>query len=94
MQTMYTDNYGIINIASNYMYPAISVTSLANAGQVVKASVAGASSGSDTSITTTPVTRLVPQFAQLVTTPGGRQLVLSSQQVITSQGGGTTGKSS
>ncbi|XP_073971581.1 domino helicase isoform X3 [Rhodnius prolixus] len=69
---------------------AISVTSLANAGQVVKASVAGASSGSDTSITTTPVTRLVPQFAQLVTTPGGRQLVLSSQQVITSQGGGTT----
>uniref|UniRef100_A0A224XG66 Putative chromatin remodeling complex wstf-iswi small subunit n=1 Tax=Panstrongylus lignarius TaxID=156445 RepID=A0A224XG66_9HEMI len=66
---------------------AISVTSLANAGQVVKATVAASS---DSSTTTTPVTRLVPQFAQLVTTAGGRQIVLSSQQVITSQGGGTT----
>lgn len=36
--------------------------------------------------------RLVPQFAQLVNTPTGRQLVLSPQPVIAPQGSATTGK--
>ena len=64
---------------TSFLVVAISVTSLTTAGGgIVK------NEGS--------TGRIVPQFAQLVNTPSGRQLVLSPQPVITPQGGSTTGE--
>ncbi|XP_024084966.1 helicase domino isoform X2 [Cimex lectularius] len=58
---------------------AISVASLTSTGQVVKT----------TDGTTGTMARIVPQFT-CINTAGGRQLLLSSPQVIPSQAGGTT----